>query len=323
MYNRHEVLDIVIVDGKARGVIARDLVTGKIERFGAHAVVLATGGYGNVFFLSTNAMGCNGSAAWQAYKRGAMFGNPCFVQIHPTCIPVHGDQQSKLTLMSESLRNDGRVWVPKKIEDAKKLQAGTLNPNDIPDEDRDFYLERRYPAFGNLVPRDVASRAAKERCDAGFGVNNTGKAVFLDFKYAIAQLGRDTIEKRYGNLFQMYEKITAVDPYNNPMMIYPAIHYSMGGLWVDYNLMTTIPGLYAIGECNFSDHGANRLGVSRRVTLHAPSTSTLIPPRGGDVVFPKGDLERRNRVGSAGYGIYLPAEKRQVPGAYRDRCKTV
>ena len=262
MYNRHEVLDIVIVDGKARGVIARDLVTGKIERFGAHAVVLATGGYGNVFFLSTNAMGCNGSAAWQAYKRGAMFGNPCFVQIHPTCIPVHGDQQSKLTLMSESLRNDGRVWVPKKIEDAKKLQAGTLNPNDIPDEDRDFYLERRYPAFGNLVPRDVASRAAKERCDAGFGVNNTGKAVFLDFKYAIAQLGRDTIEKRYGNLFQMYEKITAVDPYNNPMMIYPAIHYSMGGLWVDYNLMTTIPGLYAIGECNFSDHGANRLGAS-------------------------------------------------------------
>lgn len=262
MYNRHEVLDVVVVDGKARGVIARDMVTGKIERFGAHAVVLATGGYGNVFFLSTNAMGCNGSAAWQAYKRGAMFGNPCFVQIHPTCIPVHGDQQSKLTLMSESLRNDGRVWVPKKIEDAKALQAGTLNPNDIPDEDRDFYLERRYPAFGNLVPRDVASRAAKERCDAGFGVNNTGKAVFLDFKYAIEQLGRDTIEKRYGNLFQMYEKITAVDPYHNPMMIYPAIHYSMGGLWVDYNLMTTIPGLYAIGECNFSDHGANRLGAS-------------------------------------------------------------
>ena len=262
MYNRHEVLDIVIVDGKARGVIARDLVTGKIERFGAHAVVLATGGYGNVFFLSTNAMGCNGSAAWQAYKRGAMFGNPCFVQIHPTCIPVHGDQQSKLTLMSESLRNDGRVWVPKKIEDAKKLQAGTLNPNDIPDEDRDFYLERRYPAFGNLVPRDVASRAAKERCDAGFGVNNTGKAVFLDFKYAIAQLGRDTIEKRYGNLFQMYEKITDVDPYEEPMMIYPAVHYTMGGIWVDYNLMTTIPGLYAIGEANFSDHGANRLGAS-------------------------------------------------------------
>ena len=207
VYNRHEVLDVVVVDGKARGVIARNLVTGKIERFGAHAVVLATGGYGNVFFLSTNAMGCNGSAAWQAYKRGAMFGNPCFVQIHPTCIPVHGEQQSKLTLMSESLRNDGRVWVPKKIEDAKALQAGTKHPNDIPDEDRDFYLERRYPAFGNLVPRDVASRAAKERCDAGFGVNNTGKAVFLDFKYAIQQLGRDTIEKRYGNLFQMYEKL--------------------------------------------------------------------------------------------------------------------
>lgn len=262
VYNRHEVLDIVLVDGKARGVIARNLVTGKIERFGAHAVVLATGGYGNVFFLSTNAMGCNGSAAWQAYKRGAMFGNPCFVQIHPTCIPVHGDQQSKLTLMSESLRNDGRVWVPKKIEDAKKLQKGELNPNDIPDEDRDFYLERRYPAFGNLVPRDVASRAAKERCDAGFGVNNTGKAVFLDFKYAIKEMGEDVIRERYGNLFQMYEKITAVDPYHNPMMIYPAIHYTMGGIWVDYNLQTTIPGLYAIGEANFSDHGGNRLGAS-------------------------------------------------------------
>ncbi|MDR1414787.1 MAG: fumarate reductase/succinate dehydrogenase flavoprotein subunit [Odoribacteraceae bacterium] len=262
VYGRHEVLDIVVIDGKARGVIARDLVTGKIERFGAHAVVLGTGGYGNVFFLSTNAMGCNVSAAWQAYKRGALFGNPCFVQIHPTCIPVHGDQQSKLTLMSESLRNDGRVWVPKKKEDAEKLQAGTLSANDIPDAERDFYLERRYPAFGNLVPRDVASRAAKERCDAGFGVNNTGKAVFLDFKYAIDRLGEETIRKRYGNLFQMYEKITAVNPYKNPMMIYPAIHYSMGGLWVDYNLMTTIPGLYAIGECNFSDHGANRLGAS-------------------------------------------------------------
>ncbi|MDR2413873.1 MAG: fumarate reductase/succinate dehydrogenase flavoprotein subunit [Odoribacteraceae bacterium] len=262
VYSRHEVLDVVVIDGKARGVIARDLVTGKIERFGAHAVVLATGGYGNVFFLSTNAMGCNVSAAWQAYKRGAFFGNPCFVQIHPTCIPVHGDQQSKLTLMSESLRNDGRVWVPKKKEDAEKLQAGTISTNDIPDEDRDFYLERRYPAFGNLVPRDVASRAAKERCDAGFGVNNTGKAVFLDFKYAIQRLGEETIRKRYGNLFQMYEKITDVNPYREPMMIYPAIHYSMGGLWVDYNLMTTIPGLYAIGECNFSDHGANRLGAS-------------------------------------------------------------
>ena len=273
MYNRHEVLDIVIVDGKARGVIARDLVTGKIERFGAHAVVLATGGYGNVFFLSTNAMGCNGSAAWQAYKRGAMFGNPCFVQIHPTCIPVHGDQQSKLTLMSESLRNDGRVWVPKKIEDAKKLQAGTLNPNDIPDEDRDFYLERRYPAFGNLVPRDVASRAAKERCDAGFGVNNTGLAVFLDFSEAINRLGIDVVLQRYGNLFDMYEEITDVNPgelakeisgvkYYNPMMIYPAIHYTMGGIWVDYELQTTIKGLFAIGECNFSDHGANRLGAS-------------------------------------------------------------
>jgi len=261
-YTRHEVLDIVIVDGKARGVIARNLVTGKLERYGAHAVVLASGGYGNVFFLSTNAMGCNVSAAWDAYKKGALFGNPCFVQIHPTCIPVHGEQQSKLTLMSESLRNDGRVWTPKKKEDAIKVQKGELNANDIADEDRDFYLERRYPAFGNLVPRDVASRAAKERCDAGFGVNPSGKAVFLDFKYAIAEMGKETIAKRYGNLFQMYEKINDVDPYNNPMMIYPAIHYTMGGLWVDYNLMTSVPGLYSIGEANFSDHGANRLGAS-------------------------------------------------------------
>ena len=262
LFCRYEMQDVVMIDGRARGIIARNLVNGKLERFAAHAVVLATGGYGNTYFLSTNAMGCNCSAAIAAYRKGAYFANPAYVQIHPTCIPVHGDKQSKLTLMSESLRNDGRIWVPKKIEDAKALQAGTKKGSDIPEEDRDYYLERRYPAFGNLVPRDVASRAAKERCDAGFGVNNTGKAVFLDFKYAIAQLGRDTIEKRYGNLFQMYEKITAVDPYNNPMMIYPAIHYSMGGLWVDYNLMTTIPGLYAIGECNFSDHGANRLGAS-------------------------------------------------------------
>ena len=262
VYDRHEILDIVVVDGKARGVIARDLVTGKIERFGAHAVVLATGGYGNVFFLSTNAMGCNGSAAWQAYKRGAMFGNPCFVQIHPTCIPVHGEQQSKLTLMSESLRNDGRIWVPKKKEDVAKLRKHEIKPSDIPEEDRDYYLERRYPAFGNLVPRDVASRAAKERCDAGFGVNETGLAVFLDFKTAIERLGKKVISERYGNLFQMYEKITATDPYKEPMMIYPAIHYTMGGLWVDYNLQTTVPGLYAIGEANFSDHGGNRLGAS-------------------------------------------------------------
>ncbi|PID89412.1 MAG: succinate dehydrogenase flavoprotein subunit [Bacteroidia bacterium] len=262
MHERNELLDIVIVDGKARGIITRNLVTGEIERHGAHAVVLATGGYGNVFFLSTNAMGCNGGAAWQAYKNGAYFANPCYVQIHPTCIPVHGEQQSKLTLMSESLRNDGRVWVPKKKEDSIKLQKGELHPNDIADEDRDFYLERRYPSYGNLVPRDVASRAAKERCDAGFGVNETGKAVFLDFKYAIQRLGKDVIEARYGNLFQMYEKITDVDPYKAPMMIYPAIHYSMGGIWVDYNLMTNVPGLYAIGECNFSDHGANRLGAS-------------------------------------------------------------
>ena len=262
LYTRYEMEDVVLIDGRARGIIAKNLVTGKLERFAAHAVVIATGGYGNAYFLSTNAMACNCSAAMACYRKGAWFANPAYVQIHPTCIPVHGDKQSKLTLMSESLRNDGRIWVPKKLEDAKKLQEGTLQGKDIPEEDRDYYLERRYPAFGNLVPRDVASRAAKERCDAGFGVNNTGKAVFLDFKYAIEQLGRDTIEKRYGNLFQMYEKITAVDPYNNPMMIYPAIHYSMGGLWVDYNLMTTIPGLYAIGECNFSDHGANRLGAS-------------------------------------------------------------
>ncbi|MCK3683680.1 fumarate reductase/succinate dehydrogenase flavoprotein subunit [Maribellus sp. YY47] len=262
MYNRHEMLDVVKIDGKARGIIARDLVTGKIKRFGAHAVVVATGGYGNVFFLSTNAMGSNGSAAWQCYKKGAVMANPCFVQIHPTCIPVHGDQQSKLTLMSESLRNDGRVWVPKKKEDAVKLQKGEIGPNDIADEDRDFYLERRYPSYGNLVPRDVASRAAKERCDAGFGVNAEGKAVFLDFKYSIERLGKDVITARYGNLFQMYEKITDTDPYKEPMMIYPAIHYSMGGTWVDYNLMTTVPGLYSIGEANFSDHGANRLGAS-------------------------------------------------------------
>jgi succinate dehydrogenase / fumarate reductase, flavoprotein subunit len=262
MYTRHEMLDVVIKEGKARGIIARDMVTGQIKRFGAHAVVVATGGYGNVFFLSTNAMGCNGSAAWQCYKKGAFFGNPCFVQIHPTCIPVHGDQQSKLTLMSESLRNDGRCWVPKKKEDAVKLQKGQIKASDIPEEDRDFYLERRYPSYGNLVPRDVASRAAKERCDAGFGVNNTGLAVFLDFKYAIQRLGVDVIKARYGNLFQMYEKITDTDPYKEPMQIYPAIHYSMGGLWVDYNLMTNISGLYAIGEANFSDHGANRLGAS-------------------------------------------------------------
>ncbi|WP_296092449.1 fumarate reductase/succinate dehydrogenase flavoprotein subunit [Alloprevotella tannerae] len=262
LYTRYEMLDVVIVDGRARGIIARNLVTGKLERFAAHCVVLGTGGYGNTYFLSTNAMGCNCSAAIAAYRKGAYFANPAFVQIHPTCIPVHGDKQSKLTLMSESLRNDGRIWVPKKIEDAKKLQAGELEGRDIPEEDRDYYLERRYPAFGNLVPRDVASRAAKERCDAGFGVNNTGLAVFLDFSEAINRLGRDVVEARYGNLFDMYEEITDVSPYENPMMIYPAIHYTMGGLWVDYELSTNIPGLFAIGECNFSDHGANRLGAS-------------------------------------------------------------
>ena len=230
------MLDLVIIDGRARGIIARNLVTGAIERFAAHAVVIATGGYGNAFYLTTNAIASNGSAAWQCYKKGAYFGNPCMAQIHPTCIPEHGDFQSKLTLMSESLRNDGRIWVPKKLEDAKALQAGTKKANDIPEEDRDFYLERRYPAFGNLVPRDVASRAAKERCDAGFGVNNTGLAVFLDFKYAIERMGRDVVADKYGNLFQMYEQITADNPYETPMMIYPAIHYTMGGLWVDYEL---------------------------------------------------------------------------------------
>ena len=262
MYTRHEMLDVVIIDGRARGIIARNLITGKIERFAAHAVVIGTGGYGNAFFLSTNAMASNGSAAWQCYKKGAYFANPCMAQIHPTCIPVHGEFQSKLTLMSESLRNDGRIWVPKNIEDAKKLQAGTIRPTEIKEEDRDYYLERRYPAFGNLVPRDVASRAAKERCDAGFGVNNTGLAVYLDFSSAIQRLGKDVVEARYGNLFQMYEKITNDNPYETPMMIYPAIHYTMGGIWVDYELMTSVPGLFAIGEANFSDHGANRLGAS-------------------------------------------------------------
>lgn len=262
LYTRHEMLDLVLVDGRARGIIVRDLVTGAIERHAAHAVVLATGGYGNVFFLSTNAMGSNATAIWKAYKRGAVFGNPSFTQIHPTCIPVHGDFQSKLTLMSESLRNDGRIWVPKNKEDAEKIRHGQLKPNDIAEENRDYYLERRYPAFGNLVPRDVASRAAKERCDAGYGVGETGLAVYLDFTESINRLGKNVIEERYGNLFQMYEKIVDENPYKTPMMIYPAVHYTMGGLWVDYELMTTIPGLFTIGEANFSDHGANRLGAS-------------------------------------------------------------
>ena len=273
LYTRYEMLDVVLVDGRARGIIAKNLVTGKLERFAAHAVVIATGGYGNTYFLSTNAMACNVTAAMSCYRKGAMFANPAYVQIHPTCIPVHGDKQSKLTLMSESLRNDGRIWVPKKLEDAKALQAGTKKGSDIPEEDRDYYLERRYPAFGNLVPRDVASRAAKERCDHGFGVNNTGLAVFLDFSESIERLGLDVVRQRYGNLFDMYEEITDVNPgelareingvkYYNPMMIYPAIHYTMGGIWVDYELQTSIKGLFAIGECNFSDHGANRLGAS-------------------------------------------------------------
>jgi succinate dehydrogenase / fumarate reductase flavoprotein subunit len=296
MYTRHEMVDLVKIDGKARGIIARDMVTGEVKRFGAHAVVIATGGYGNVFFLSTNAMGCNASASWVCYKKGAFFANPCFVQIHPTCIPVHGSQQSKLTLMSESLRNDGRVWTPKKKEDAEKLRKGIIGPNDIIDEDRDFYLERRYPSYGNLVPRDVASRAAKERCDAGYGVNSEGKAVYLDFKYAIDRFGKGTIEKRYGNLFQMYEKITDSDPYKEPMQIYPAIHYTMGGTWVDYNLMTTIPGLYAIGEANFSDHGANRLGASALMQGLADGYFVIPYTIGdylaGEIMVPKIDTNR-------------------------------
>ena len=283
MFNRHEMMDMVIIDGKARGIITRNLVNGKVERHGAHAVVIASGGYGNVFFLSTNAMGSNVSATWKIHKKGAYFANPCFTQIHPTCIPVSGDHQSKLTLMSESLRNDGRIWVPKKLEDVKAIREGNLKPTEIKEEDRDYYLERRYPAFGNLVPRDVASRAAKERCDAGFGVNKTGEAVYLDFTSAITRygkeqahvkglneddpilvkkLGQQVVRAKYGNLFQMYEKIVDQNPYETPMMIYPAVHYTMGGVWVDYNLMTTIPGCYAIGEANFSDHGANRLGAS-------------------------------------------------------------
>ncbi len=255
MYNRHEMLDVVKIDGKARGIIVRNLITGEYQRVFGHAVVLATGGYGNVYYLSTNAMGSNVTASWKAHKKGAMFANPCFTQIHPTCIPVSGDYQSKLTLMSESLRNDGRIWVPKKKGDNRIA-------SDIPENERDYYLERRYPAFGNLVPRDVASRAAKERCDQGYGVGETGRAVYLDFEHAIKRLGEDVVSSRYGNLFEMYEKITGDNPYKTPMRIFPAVHYTMGGLWVDYDLMTTVPGLYAIGECNFSDHGANRLGAS-------------------------------------------------------------
>lgn len=262
IYPRTEMLNLVIVDGKARGIITRNLVTGKLERYFGHAVVIATGGYSNVYYLSTNAMASNASAKWTVYKKGAFFANPCYTQIHPTCIPVHGDYQSKLTLMSESLRNDGRIWVPKRKEDVEKLRKSQLIAKDISEENRDYYLERRYPAFGNLVPRDVASRAAKERCDAGFGVNETGFAVYLDFEDSLKRLGKNVIEEKYGNLFQMYQKIVDVNPYDNPMMIYPALHYTMGGIWVDYELMTTIPGLFVLGEANFSDHGANRLGAS-------------------------------------------------------------
>ena len=283
MYNRHEMVELVKVNGKARGIIARNLETGELERHSAHAVVIASGGYGNVFFLSTNAMGSNATAAWKIHKKGAHFANPCYTQIHPTCIPRSGEHQSKLTLMSESLRNDGRIWVPKNMEDVLAIREGKLKPTDLSEDQRDYYLERRYPAFGNLVPRDVASRAAKERCDAGFGVNETGEAVYLDFASAIQRygkqeaaiarmenpsdeeilkLGEAVIESKYGNLFQMYEKIVAQDPYKTPMMIYPAVHYTMGGVWVDYNLMTSVEGCYCIGEANFSDHGANRLGAS-------------------------------------------------------------
>ena len=283
MFNRHEMLDVVKIDGKARGIIARDLITGEIERHSAHAVVIATGGYGNVYFLSTNAMGSNATAAWKIHKKGAFFANPCYTQIHPTCIPRSGDYQSKLTLMSESLRNDGRIWVPKNLDDVKAIRGGSKKPTDLSEDERDYFLERRYPAFGNLVPRDVASRAAKERCDAGYGVNATGEAVYLDFAAAINrygkeqaqihnitnaseekiyELGQAIVEAKYGNLFQMYEKIIDQNPYTTPMMIYPALHYTMGGVWVDYNLMTTIPGCYCIGEANFSDHGTNRLGAS-------------------------------------------------------------
>ncbi len=262
LYTRREMLDLIVIDGHARGILTRNLETGDIERHSAHAVVIATGGYGNVFFLSTNAMASNGSAAWRCYKHGAFFANPCFTQIHPTCIPVHGDYQSKLTLMSESLRNDGRIWVPKDMADVERIRRGEIRPSDLGNDKRDYYLERRYPGFGNLVPRDVASRAAKERCDEGFGVNNTGRAVFLDFADAINRLGAKVVEARYGNLFEMYKKITNDDPYSTPMMIYPAVHYTMGGLWVDYELQSTVPGLFVIGEANFSDHGANRLGAS-------------------------------------------------------------
>ncbi|MCC7455248.1 MAG: FAD-binding protein, partial [Crocinitomix sp.] len=281
--NRHEMMDLVLVDGKARGIIARNMITGEIEKHSAHAVVIASGGYGNVFFLSTNAMGSNVSAAWKIHKKGAFFANPCYTQIHPTCIPRSGDHQSKLTLMSESLRNDGRIWVPKNLTDAEAIRKRSIKPTDLSEDQRDYFLERRYPAYGNLVPRDVASRAAKERCDAGFGVNKTGEAVFLDFSSAIyrygsekailkgeksaskeriQELGEAVIQDKYGNLFQMYDKIVDENPYKTPMMIYPAVHYTMGGLWVDYNLMTTIPGCYAAGEANFSEHGANRLGAS-------------------------------------------------------------
>jgi len=262
LFTRREMLNLVLVDGRARGVIVRNLETGDLERYSAHAVVLATGGYGNVYFLSTNAMASNGSAAWRCYKKGACFANPCYTQIHPTCIPVHGDYQSKLTLMSESLRNDGRIWVPKNKQDAEKIRKGELRPIDIPETDRDYYLERRYPSFGNLVPRDVASRAAKERCDAGFGVNPSGLAVYLDFSEAINRLGKNVVKARYGNLFDMYQEIVDENPYETPMMIFPAVHYTMGGLWVDYELQSTIPGLFVAGEANFSDHGANRLGAS-------------------------------------------------------------
>jgi succinate dehydrogenase / fumarate reductase, flavoprotein subunit len=309
LYPRTEMMDVVVIDGQARGIVTRNLITGAVETHAAHAVLLCTGGYGNVFFLSTNAMGSNVTAAWRAHKRGAYFANPCFTQIHPTCIPVSGDHQSKLTLMSESLRNDGRVWVPATQEIAEKLRKGQIKANDIKEEDRDYFLERKYPSFGNLVPRDVASRNAKYVCDEGRGVNETGEAVFLDFRDAIKRDGRNIIEQKYGNLFDMYKQITGEDPYEVPMMIYPAVHYTMGGLWVDYNLMTTVPGLYALGEANFSDHGANRLGASALMQGLADGYFVIpytigdylaqIPPKKVDETHPefaKAKEEVQNRI---------------------------
>jgi len=327
MYSRTEMLDLVLVNGQAKGIVVRDLVTGKISSHAADAVILATGGYGNVFFLSTNAMGCNVTAAWRAAKRGALFANPCYTQIHPTCIPVSGDYQSKLTLMSESLRNDGRIWVPKSKEVAEKLRKKQMNPNDVPEDQRDYYLERKYPSFGNLSPRDISSRAAKEACDDGRGVAPTGLGVYLDFRDATKRLGENVIRARYGNLFQMYEKIAGEDPYKGPMMIYPAVHYTMGGLWVDYNLMSNVPGLHVLGEANFSDHGANRLGASALMQGLAdgyfviPTTiaNYLVTQKPGTVTtdmpeFKQVEAEARERVSK----LFAIKGKRTVDSFHRE-----